>query len=54
MSFDADKLFGLLPSLYRVRDQDAAAFLPGDDPQGPLEALLAVIADQLAVLEQNF
>lgn len=54
MSFDVDKLFGLLPSLYRVRDQDAAAFLPGDDPQGPLEALLAVIADQLAVLEQNF
>ena len=54
MSFDVDKLFGLLPSLYRVRDKDAAAFLPGDDPQGPLEALLAVIADQMAVLEQNF
>lgn len=44
MSFDRDKLYALLPALYRVRD----------DRQGePLKALLSVIAGEVAVLEED-
>ena len=49
MSFDVNKLSALLPALYRIRDQQLAA--PGED--GPLRALLAVIAEQIAVLEED-
>ena len=44
MSFDADKLYALLPSLHRVRDAEQGE---------PLRALLAVIAGQAGVLEEN-
>jgi len=44
MSFDAQQLYDLLPEIYRVRD---------DKEGGPLRELLAVIADQAAVLEEN-
>jgi hypothetical protein len=44
MSFDADKLYGLLPSIHRVRDAERGE---------PLRALLAVIAGQVGVLEEN-
>ncbi len=49
MSFDVNKLSALLPALYRIRDQQLAA--PGED--GPLRAMLAVIAEQMAVLEED-
>ena len=45
MSFEAEKLYALLPAVYRIRDAK------GD---GALKALLTVISEQLTVLEQNF
>lgn len=44
MKFDVDHLYNLLPSVYRIRDGQ------GDEP---LKALLSVIAEQVAVLEEN-
>lgn len=44
MSFDAKHLYELLPAIYRLRDADQGE---------PLRALLAVVADQLALLEQD-
>lgn len=44
MSFDAEELYELLPAVHRTRDAE----------QGyPLKHLVAVIADQVAVLEEN-
>ena len=44
MSFDADRLYELLPAVYRIRDQ----------AQGePLKALVEVVAEQVSVLEEN-
>jgi hypothetical protein len=44
MSFDVDRLYNLLPAIYRIRDA----------AQGePLKALLSVIADQVVILEEN-
>ncbi|HEX8394483.1 MAG TPA: hypothetical protein VF665_19205 [Longimicrobium sp.] len=44
MTYDADRLLGLLPAVYRIRDAAEG---------GPLRALLEVIADQNAVLEES-
>ena len=44
MSFDAQKLYELLPAIYRVRDAEEGE---------PLRALLAVIAKQIGVLEED-
>ena len=44
MSFDAEKLYALLPAVHRIRDAERG---------GPLRALLAVIAQQTAVLEED-
>ena len=44
MSFDAQKLYELLPAIYRARDAERG---------GPLRELLAVIAEQAGVLEEN-
>ena len=44
MSFDAQKLYELLPAIYRVRDAEQGE---------PLRALLKVIAGQIGVLEQD-
>jgi hypothetical protein len=44
MSFDAERMYELLPAIYRVRDADRGE---------PLKALLSVIADQLGVLEED-
>ncbi len=44
MSFDAKRLYELLPAIYRIRDSE----------QGKtLEALLTVVAEQIAVLEED-
>ncbi len=54
MSFDAEKLYELLPEIYRLRDAELA---PGNDASakdgGPLKALLSVIAEQSVVLADN-
>jgi len=44
MSLNADQLFALLPAVYRTRDADAG---------GQLQAFCAVLAQQLAVVEDN-
>ena len=44
MTLDADKLYALLPSIYRIRDQESG---------GPLKAFLAVLAEQAEVLEED-
>jgi hypothetical protein len=44
MSFDAQRLYDLLPAIYRLRDAEQGE---------PLKALLAVIADEVGVLEEN-
>lgn len=42
--FNAEKLYDLLPSIYRIRDTEQG---------GPLKALLTVIAEQIEVMEEN-
>lgn len=42
--FDGEKLYDLLPSIYRIRDAEQG---------GPLKALLAVVAEQIEVMEEN-
>lgn len=55
MSFDKERLYKLLPSLYRIRDQEVAnALFPDEERAGPLKELLSLIAEQIAVLEENF
>lgn len=44
MSFDAATIYELLPAVYRIRDADRGE---------PLKALLRVIADQVAVIEED-
>ena len=44
MSFDQQRLYELLPAIYRIRDADQGE---------PLKALLEVIADQVGTLEEN-
>jgi hypothetical protein len=49
MSFDGQKLFALLPALYRLRDAP-----PTSSPQpGRLQSLLLLIAEQLAAVEED-
>ncbi len=42
MSYDGEKLFNLLPAIYRLRDAEQG---------GALRQLMAVIAEQMALLE---
>jgi hypothetical protein len=44
MSFDLERMYELLPAIYRIRDADRGE---------PLKALLSVIADQVGVLEED-
>ncbi len=68
MSFDIERMFELLPALHRIRDTElgirmlspeersALENLPGSLDQhvhGPLKSLLSIIAEQVAVLEEN-
>jgi len=56
MSFDANKLYDLLPAVHRIRDAELAQQaeqISGVPQDGPLKALLTVIAEQAAVLEED-
>jgi len=44
-------LFNLLPALYRLRDAQVAASAGYD--MGPLQSLLSVVEEQIAILEEN-
>lgn len=46
MSFDSETLYRLLPAIHRIRDDEQA-------PPGALKALMAVFAEQFAVMEEN-
>jgi hypothetical protein len=48
MTFDLEKIYALLPALYRIRDIELDR---GDGP--PLKGFLSVVADQIAVIEDN-
>jgi hypothetical protein len=45
MSFDVQRLYELLPAIYRIRD--------AEQPNLPLRALIAVLAEQVGVLEED-
>lgn len=51
MTFDAQRLYESLPAIYRIRDTEAAG--ADTEQRGPLQELIAVIAEQAAVLEEN-
>jgi len=51
VSWDARKLFELLPAVHRIRDA-ALAQAAGQD-RGPQEALLALFAEQIGAVEEN-
>lgn len=44
MTLDADQLYALLPSIYRIRDQEEGE---------PLKAFLAVLAEQVEILQED-
>jgi len=51
MSIDARQLLDYLPAIHRIRDAQIAARAGLD--KGPLEELLAIIAEQIALVEEN-
>lgn len=53
MSFDEQRLYELLPALYRLRDTELGKKMLPSDERGPLKALLSIIAEQVAVLEED-
>ncbi len=55
MSFNKERLFKLLPLFNQVLDQEVGnSIAPGKELDGPLKAILALIAEQVEVLEENF
>jgi hypothetical protein len=50
VTFDEQKLYELLPAIYRIRDAESVSD-PSQVP--PLKALLRIIAEQIGVLEEN-
>jgi hypothetical protein len=54
MSLDKETLFRLLPAFDRLRDIELAdTSLPEGKGDGPLKALMGLISEQIAVLEEN-
>lgn len=53
MSFDVERLFSLLPAIYRNRDAELARRAGFPDDEGPLKALVSLIAEQVEVLEDD-
>jgi hypothetical protein len=53
MSFDKDTLFKLLPAFDRIRDHALVNSSPEGIEEGPVKALLGLLAEQMAVLEEN-
>lgn len=51
MSIDTQKLLELLPAIYRIRDAEIAE--RANLEKGPLEDLLSIIAEQMALVEEN-
>ena len=53
MNFDANRLYELLPALYRQRDADVDQSTPDSNKGGPLKALLSILAEQIGMLEED-
>lgn len=53
MSFDANRLYELLPALYRIRDAETGRNLSLPEEHGPLKALLTILAEQIGVMEED-
>ena len=51
MSTNSRQMLELLPTIHRIRDAEIAAKSNRD--QGPLEELIAIIAEQVALMEEN-
>lgn len=51
MSFDAQTLYRLLPAIHRIRDANLAQ--AAGIERGPAEDLLAVLAEEIGILEEN-
>lgn len=51
MSLDAQSLFALLPAIHRIRDAELAASQGFE--RGPLEELVALLAEQLGIAEEG-
>ncbi len=51
MSIDGQKLFSLLPAVHRLRDAQVAQ--SQNLAQGPLEALVTLLAEQFAAVEED-
>ena len=51
MSFDAEQLFNLLPAIHRARDLEAAG--RNGTATGPLQQLLALLAEQIGAIQEN-
>ena len=54
MSFDIDRLYKLLPAVYRIRDAAGKDLSADSKDKGALQALFTIISEQLAVMEENF
>jgi len=53
MSFDKETLFRLLPAFDRIRDHELANATPEGTEDGPIKALLGLMAEQMGALEEN-
>ena len=53
MNLNAERLYRLLPAVYRLRDAKALDAQTGNPTPGALRELVGVIADQVAVLEEE-
>jgi len=51
MSTQSEKLFNLLPALYRIRDAELAQ--AQHLPQGPLQSLLALVDEQFDIIAED-
>ncbi len=53
MSFDVEKLYQLLPALYRLRDDAQGKLLDPTADAGPIKELLTIIAREYQVIDEN-
>jgi len=51
MSLDKEKLYQLIPAVYRIKDEAIAA--KKGEAKGPLKAFIELFADQVAMLDDN-
>lgn len=50
MNFDLEKLYALLPAVYRIKDHD---FVDDENKVPPLKALFSILAEEIELMEEN-